>query len=121
MNKQYDKYMRSEAWREIRQQRVDMDGGKCVACHTTERLEVHHLHYQNFGHEELRDLITLCHSCHEKVTDSERFNRYAKRRRVIPAQATTQRPPLTVKAHHHQHPVITPVADNRPRLNKSKK
>jgi 5-methylcytosine-specific restriction endonuclease McrA len=30
-------------WRKLRQQVIDRDGGRCVVCGSTERLEVHHV------------------------------------------------------------------------------
>jgi hypothetical protein len=37
----------------------------CVACRTTERLELHHRTYVRLGHETLDDLCLLCRACHQ--------------------------------------------------------
>ena len=54
-------------WKKVRKTRYDFDKGKCVICHRDlagEPYQTHHLSYQRLGHERLRDVITLCDSCH---------------------------------------------------------
>lgn len=72
----YTKYINSEAWREKRKDRLQIDGNKCRTCLSKERLEVHHVTYERFGNENLDDLITLCRDCHEAITNSIRNRRY---------------------------------------------
>ena len=63
----YNDYLHSPAWKAIRAQVLERDGNACTRCHSTKRLECHHIHYQRFGHELLEDLLTLCHDCHMAV------------------------------------------------------
>ena len=54
-------------WKKVRQSRFDFDGGRCVICHRDlrgEPFQTHHLSYQRLGREHMRDVITLCDSCH---------------------------------------------------------
>lgn len=60
----YHIYIQSKEWKELREQVLERDDYHCVYCYSTENLQVHHLTYKNFKHEELKDLITLCKSCH---------------------------------------------------------
>lgn len=71
---QYAEYMRSPAWRRLRQQALEAAGHYCQQCGVSKWsavLEVHHLTYERFMHENLSDLIVLCESCHQSA-DAER-------------------------------------------------
>ena len=68
----YREYLRSPQWRYKRRKRLDFDGHACVLCKSMDRLEVHHLSYDRLGHELHTDLRTLCHDCHDAVSDAER-------------------------------------------------
>lgn len=65
--KTYTAYIKSTKWRAIRAKVLFRDGGRCVCCRAGGRgLEVHHKTYARFGNESMNDLVTLCHTCHEK-------------------------------------------------------
>lgn len=54
-------------WQKVRKTRFEFDGGRCVICQRDLRGEAyhtHHLSYQLLGRERIRDVITLCESCH---------------------------------------------------------
>lgn len=55
------------------------DDFSCQWCkksvHVVERLEVHHLTYENFGDEKEIEGVTLCNSCHAFVTEETRRQR----------------------------------------------
>lgn len=77
-----DAYYASPEWVTRRRDRLALDGHHCQlgqllgwACDET-RLEVHHLTYDRFGHEEMDDLITLCEACHTLITSTIRQRRY---------------------------------------------
>ena len=61
----YRDYLRSDAWRQRRNDALRRDGFVCVRCSGRKRLEVHHLTYARMGHEEPNDLVTLCSACHQ--------------------------------------------------------
>ena len=69
----YDKYIRSDAWKQKEQERMRIDDNKCAMCgrpseKTRHGLQVHHITYKNLGHEDvLADLVTLCAPCHKKM------------------------------------------------------
>lgn len=61
-------YYSSPAWAAKRAERLNIDGFKCARCGFTRALEVHHINYDRFGHEDVsRDLITLCKKCHKEI------------------------------------------------------
>lgn len=62
----YEKYIRSSQWRKKADERMALDGGKCCVCGKA-ATEVHHLTYVRLGNENMEDLVSLCHRCHEKA------------------------------------------------------
>ena len=60
----YDTYLKSIKWHLLRVKALTRDEYKCVACKSTDTLQLHHKHYQTLGEESLDDVITLCKKCH---------------------------------------------------------
>lgn len=69
---QYNEYLQSSHWKDIRRQRLAMDGFQCSICGTAKNLEVHHLTYERLGHEDLDDLVSLCKRCHAIVHEKDK-------------------------------------------------
>lgn len=68
----YQEYIRSPEWEEKKRQRMEIDGFRCVMCGRSidhcRTMQVHHVTYRNLGHEDvMRDLCTVCGSCHKKL------------------------------------------------------
>lgn len=70
----YREYIqRHPHWQKVRQARFEFDGGRCVICHADlhgKAFQTHHLHYSRLGNERMRDVITLCDSCHKAFHES---------------------------------------------------
>jgi len=67
LKKQYDSYIRSSRWKNIRQSVFKMRGKKCEICGTVSvPLEIHHTTYERLGKESPKDLLIVCHECHKK-------------------------------------------------------
>lgn len=71
---EYKLYMKSEPWKVIREMCLIRSGFMCEKCGKmgkqvggSESLHIHHLHYMNFGQEDMGDLMTLCSSCHKNI------------------------------------------------------
>lgn len=81
----YHEYINSPQWKVKREERLKIDGYKCVICKGETGLQVHHLHYESLGNEDpLRDLITVCSGqCHRYFDTIERYQRYQKRQRKV--------------------------------------
>ena len=64
----YKKYIETHPhWQRVREARFNFDGGQCVVCHKDLKncqYQTHHLDYRHLGNEHLRDVITLCPTCH---------------------------------------------------------
>lgn len=68
----YKLYIRSEAWEQKKQERLKIDGYKCVMCGRTTKhcrtMQCHHVTYARLGDENvLTDLVTLCGECHRRI------------------------------------------------------
>ena len=85
----YATHLASVNWRLFRQQVLVRDKERCVLCNGLERLEIHHRTYERLGKEDISDCYTLCHRCHEVVTDMQRRERYANH--SLPKLADVQR------------------------------
>lgn len=57
-------YLRSGAYRSLRNNRLEVDGHKCTKCGSNSNLQLHHLDYSRFFKELLTDVVTLCKRCH---------------------------------------------------------
>ena len=62
----YDEYIKSPSWfnQPARLAVLEADAYQCRMCSTATNLEVHHITYDNLGHELEQDLATLCNDCH---------------------------------------------------------
>lgn len=72
-------YYDSPKWKDKQEQVFKRDQYRCQECKrqydellTGDELEVHHKHYSNTGREPLKDLITLCSTCHRNITKEKR-------------------------------------------------
>jgi hypothetical protein len=64
-NVDYKIYIQSEEWNRIRKLKIAQANYTCERCNKKNvRLEVHHLTYDNLGHENMEDLIAVCRKCH---------------------------------------------------------
>lgn len=65
--RQYRQYISySPAWKALRKQVIERDGGLCRRCQKPGN-EVHHLTYRRLFNEALEDLELLCKDCHENA------------------------------------------------------
>lgn len=70
--KDYDAYLRSPHWRQVKARYRCSDQPQDCICGETERLQVHHLTYERVGDERLKDLTLLCLPCHAMIHELER-------------------------------------------------
>ena len=67
MVKYHDYIKKHPRWQKVRQTRLKFDNYKCVVCQRDlrgEPYQTHHLSYQRLGRERIRDVVTMCDSCH---------------------------------------------------------
>ena len=65
---EYNKYLKSDHWIQIRRKRKQIDNHSCYLCHKRKQLNVHHLSYAQLHNEDVEnDLVTLCHDCHRML------------------------------------------------------
>ena len=60
----HGEYLKTTHWANLREKKIAKAKGRCQKCGDPYRLCVHHLTYENVGHEPLIDLVVLCYRCH---------------------------------------------------------
>jgi 5-methylcytosine-specific restriction endonuclease McrA len=78
-------YYLSPAWRRLRIRVIRRDHGRCAACPSTRRLNVHHVRSRkgSAGKDDPSNLLTLCHACHVRYEGDVRADRDTPHRRLI--------------------------------------
>lgn len=75
---EHSKYLASPEWEAKRRRVLERDKSLCQAglwgCDGTAQ-QVHHLTYRHWRNEPLFDLISVCRSCHEEITQMDRAAR----------------------------------------------
>lgn len=63
----YTQYLKSLEWKQKKVNRLAFDSWQCAFCHCRVEgiYETHHVNYIRLGHEEMKDVITLCPACHK--------------------------------------------------------
>jgi len=66
---EYQQYLRSRKWKNLRHQAIKRDNFRCTGCGYIGVLEVHHTHYKGVFEMEFSvdQLISVCHECHEDI------------------------------------------------------
>lgn len=65
-----DDYYNSLELDKQKKTRIRYDHGRCQNCGSTNNLQVHHLRYNNYYKEDVKnDLKVLCKDCHQKIHD----------------------------------------------------
>lgn len=65
---QYKEYITSSEWEQKRLLVLKRDNYTCLRCYKIRHeLSVHHLTYENFGNEFIRQLATVCIPCHRQI------------------------------------------------------
>jgi hypothetical protein len=68
----YQKYLRSNHWKILKNEALNYYGYCCALCGTEENLNVHHRNYKNLNKEIInKDLIVLCRECHKKFHNKD--------------------------------------------------
>lgn len=86
----YYKYLKTQAWENLRQQIFRRDHFRCVVCGEPKNLSVHHITYENLGVEKTSDLVTLCPKCHKKVHDGDPVSHQIQERKKKIDELLTQ-------------------------------
>lgn len=65
-SKEYYEYLNSPRWNFKRRQVAESCNYRCQLCgkKMLNGFHIHHLTYENFGHESLKDLMFVCPECH---------------------------------------------------------
>lgn len=66
----HKKYLKSKAFKVVKEKVLERDGHKCVVCDRTEELVCHHRNYSHLGcgdEREIADCVTLCKLDHVAI------------------------------------------------------
>lgn len=67
---EYEEYLGTDKWNELRSTRLAIDNYECVLCGNKAEI-VHHRRYPEvFGTETVKDLVSLCDNCHSFPANS---------------------------------------------------
>jgi len=67
LDRPYDDYLRSDAWRAVRYKVMERAGYCCEGCGIGPATAVHHLIYEHIGAEFLWELVAVCDACHKRA------------------------------------------------------
>lgn len=71
MSFEYQEYLHSQEWQEMRQKVFQRDNNICQGCLAQKATRIHHLTYDNVKSELCFQLVSLCESCHAKIHRKE--------------------------------------------------
>jgi hypothetical protein len=98
----YQEYLKSDYWKEIREKVYKRDNYKCKLCGSKENICVHHSTYDNLGNEILDDLITICKHCHNafhKINPNISYKNYVLKNILIKEHLEKEEYIMFIKNH----------------------
>lgn len=72
---EYSEYLQSPEWQTKRRIVLERDNYLCQACRRARATQVHHLTYKHKYREPLFELVAVCESCHDEITEMDRQRR----------------------------------------------
>jgi phage terminase large subunit GpA-like protein len=75
LTQDYKTYIKSPQWKAKCARYWALNGKKCQACGSRNKLHVHHNTYDRFKRELMSDLTGVCDSCHRRIHQQHRANR----------------------------------------------
>lgn len=70
-DRDYQRYLESDAWKDKRQRVLQRDNYTCKACEKRPATQAHHLTYKHVFNEPLFDLVSVCDVCHDQLTEMD--------------------------------------------------
>lgn len=81
--REYQIFLASTYWKNVRNSRLELDEFRCKYCGSSKQLQAHHVLYPQDWYQTTTDhLITLCRTCHEKQHGINGKSKKEKRKRV---------------------------------------
>ncbi len=72
---EYKRYLRSNAWAMRKNAYYKRFNRQCAACGSSKRIQLHHVSYDQLGHEPDQDLVPLCHKDHRNAHQAHHSGR----------------------------------------------
>lgn len=112
MNREYERYLQSEAWREKRIQRLAIAKNRCAACTNHKAVHVHHLTYARIFNEDMADLLPLCEEHHWDAEELIKHGDLTRKGDVLFLAVETVRLILHFNSIHRRRPKKQKTAIN---------
>ncbi len=77
----YNRYIKSQAWREKAEEAKAQAGNRCQVCNRSRaevQLDAHHRTYKRLGNELPEDITVLCRECHQLYEDAKKTDKVSK-------------------------------------------
>lgn len=88
----YRQYLKSNTWRQFRQDVLVSRGFQCEQCGSQDNLEIHHITYRNIFHEIPSDVRILCKQCHGITHGINQATQYRDKYQQIKYTKTPRKP-----------------------------
>ncbi|WP_229969376.1 HNH endonuclease [Pontibacter harenae] len=69
---EHTEYLLTDEWKKRRELVLKRDNFVCQSCLEKKATQVHHKSYRYWKNEPLFELVSVCHSCHEAITEMNR-------------------------------------------------
>ena len=116
-------------WESLREVKREQQGNACGTCWRSGGeygLELHHRHYDTWGEERSEDVVFLCSSCHESITNVIRARRLALGDQTFDFENTgrTEHKTMRPACREYSVPDVLPAPESisltRPQLRQNK-
>lgn len=77
-DERYNDHIGSVKWTKFRKEVLQLRGNRCERCKSEHHLQVHHLHYRNFGRELPEDVQVICKNCHDRIHGHKTYGKSGK-------------------------------------------
>jgi len=99
----YNKYLASKEWNQIKSIHYGKNKKQCIACKSKKNIQVHHRSYKRLGGlNEVKDLVTVCRTCHKKIHRIEKDKKITvtKATRIVVGEFRKLQPRKPIIKHH---------------------
>lgn len=69
---EHSEYLETDGWKKKRSLVLKRDNNICQSCLDNKAIEVHHKSYKYWKNKPLFDLISVCRTCHDEITNMNR-------------------------------------------------
>ena len=68
-------HLKSDYWKNLKETKIFFTQNRCELCFSEGILHLHHITYIRLGCENIKDVVLLCHKCHQRQHDHYGYDR----------------------------------------------